>query len=133
MSLAYAEKKPNPLDRVQLRELAQQYAQDIDTDEDRDNFWFLAVGALMLEASLDDAEQKHTALYARLNTATHELEHLRQQPAPWIPAVHIKCDGKGCHAVVAFDPAPEEAVMAEVLRAARWAMDETRHWCSRCK
>lgn len=42
--------KPTPLDRAALNELAVAYMQDVDTDEDRENFWYLATGVRMLDA-----------------------------------------------------------------------------------
>jgi hypothetical protein len=71
-----------------------------------------------------ESEKQHTG---RL---IHEIERLRARPAPWVPAVHVRCDGR-CGAVVAFDPAPEEARMAAALRDLGWTLADG-HWCGRC-
>ena len=69
-----------------------------------------------------------TNWYNRYQALLHENERLRARPAPWVPAVHIRCDGR-CGAVVAFDPAPEEAAMTQALVALGWL----GHWCRGCR
>jgi hypothetical protein len=51
--VAVATAKPQPLLRKYLIELAQEYAKDVDTDEDRENFYLLAVGVLGLNEELE--------------------------------------------------------------------------------
>lgn len=99
----------------------------LDTTTDR-----LTEGERLIRAHRDleslrlryEAEKQHTG---RL---IHENERLRaaQRPPAWIPAVHVRCDGK-CGAVVAFDPAPEEAAMTQALVALGWS----GHYCRGCR
>lgn len=73
-----------------------------------------------------------TSLQQRIQQLIHDNERLRSVPRAWIPAVHIKCDAKGCTSVVAFDPAPEEARIMTALIDLGWSLGDG-HWCARCK
>ena len=86
-------------------------------------------------AEREDMRQRYATSQQQLNAAHHEIERLRAANArllheapPWIPEVHITCDGR-CGAVVAFDPAPEEAAMTQALVALGWS----GHYCRGCR
>jgi hypothetical protein len=82
-------------------------------------------------SELEAMRERYQAAQARLNALTHENERLAALPRPWIPAVHVRCDTRGCTAVAAFDPAPEEARLAAALVALGWTSG-ARHYCPGC-
>lgn len=87
-------------------------------------------------AELVRSDQECQRLRAEVRKLVHErdtaLERAERPRGVRVFPVQIRCDGKGCDAVVAFDPAPDEVGLAEVLRALRWSMDGG-HRCPRCK
>jgi hypothetical protein len=61
---------------------------------------------------------------------SHLPELIQPKPVQKIWPVYVKCDH--CAAVVAFDPAPEEAVIAKVLVEMGWSVSNG-HDCKECK
>jgi hypothetical protein len=61
---------------------------------------------------------------------SHQPELIQPKPVQKIWPVYVKCDY--CAAVVAFDPAPEEAVMVKALHALGWTT-ANGHTCWECE
>ena len=106
--------------------IAQQWLADYPGDDQEADL--MAQALVAVTADLESLRQRYATSQQQLNAAHHEIERLRARPAPWVPAVHVRCDGR-CGAVVAFDPAPEEAAMTQALVALGWS----GHYCRGCR
>jgi hypothetical protein len=77
------------------------------------------------QAVIDGLQAKIAEAHKINQRLIHDAEKCGRKIWP----VYVQCDGKRCSSVVAFDPEPEEAALAQALRALGWS----GHVCPKCQ
>lgn len=94
-----------------------------ETPDDRALTDVFARELLQVHARANELASRNRALVHERDRAVERAAAVKIWP------VQVRCDS--CPAVVAFDPAPEEAELAQALVALRWSL-EAGHRCPRC-